>query len=102
GTIFDYAVEVEDVRELPEIARRLRIGCQRPGGFVAHLALPLELQTTLMPRRPLPPSTDLCLAGAGTDLIDRCAARLRGTHFAIWLGHGARDAAGAVLDLAER
>ncbi len=102
GTIFDYAVELEDVRELPEIARRLRLGCARPGGFVAHIAFPLALQTTLMSRPRALPSADLRLSGAGPALIEACAERLRDVHFSIWLGHGARHIAGPVKALAER
>src|SRR5207245_33394 len=45
GSIFHYAVAVEDPAELDEVASRLASGVARPGGFVAHVGLPIALQT---------------------------------------------------------
>jgi acetolactate synthase-1/2/3 large subunit len=101
GSIFHYAVAVEDAAELEEVASRLSSGLGRPGGFVAHVALPIALQTarhSVMPRArvaSVPPGCD-------ADTIERCAKLLSEEPFVIWLGFGARGAAAEVRALAER
>jgi len=101
GTIFHYAVAVEDASELDEVASRLASGVARPGGFVAHVGLPIALQTQLhdLPTRArvltVPPS-------CAVETIDRCADLLSSEPFVLWLGHGARGAAREVRALAEK
>jgi acetolactate synthase-1/2/3 large subunit len=99
GSIFHYAIAVEDAAELDEVASRITSGCARPGGFVAHIGLPIALQTTEhAPRKrtrisSMPPATD-----AAT--IDECARLLSDESFVIWLGFGARGAAAEIRALA--
>ena len=101
GTIFHYAVAVEDAAELDEVASRLASGVTRPGGFVAHIGLPIALQTQLHELttrarvRSVPPSCD-------AETIARCAEVLSSEPFVLWLGHGARGAARQVRALAEK
>jgi acetolactate synthase-1/2/3 large subunit len=101
GSVFHYAVAVEDVAELEEVASRLTSGAARPGGFVAHVGLPIALQTVLHEERPrcrvasVPPAADPAA-------IDRCIELLGREPFVIWLGHGARGAAAQVRALAEK
>ena len=45
GPIFDFAVRMEQASELPQVIRRLSLGLSRPGGFVAHVCLPMGLQS---------------------------------------------------------
>ncbi len=51
GRFFDYAVRMEDAAEFPEIARRLWLGVNRPGGYIAHVSVPIALQGKMV-RRP--------------------------------------------------
>jgi acetolactate synthase I/II/III large subunit len=101
GTIFHYAVAVEDAAELDEVASRLASGMGRPGGFVAHVGLPIALQTQLHEQRTrarvrsVPPSCD-------AETIAQCADVLSSEPFVLWLGHGARGAARQVRAFADK
>ena len=44
GAIFDYAIRVESPAEYPEVMRRLALGLSRPGGFIAHVCIPMAIQ----------------------------------------------------------
>ncbi len=46
GTIFHYATTLESSDELPEVARRIALGLGQPGGFVAHISIPTNIQTS--------------------------------------------------------
>jgi acetolactate synthase-1/2/3 large subunit len=102
GALFHVATLLESADQLPAVARRLAHGLSRPGGFVAHLAIPTGLQAGEW-RGPLP---DLSI-GRGeeaptAETIARCARLLSDGSFAIWLGFGARKASALVRRLAER
>jgi len=100
--LFDYAVQLADPAELEEVVRRLRTGLERPAGFVAHLSLPLALQSA---RRQAPfaaAAARLESPGADPAAAARCAALVREGSLVLWVGHGARGAADAVRALAER
>jgi len=68
---------------------------------VAHVSIPLSLQSALMdvprlaPVQVIPPTCP-------PEVLDSCATQLQRAPFAIWVGFGARHAAAAVLELAER
>lgn len=102
GPIFHYAVSIEQPAELPEVARRLAIGAQRPEGFVAHLAVPLAAQNA----RAMTPSSARTIAslipGSSVETAADYAGALMEEPFAIWVGFGAREAAGPIRELAER
>jgi acetolactate synthase-1/2/3 large subunit len=101
GAVFHHAAIVEDARELDVFLARLAGGVARPNGFVAHLGLPLAVQTArrserVTPRlRPAPPP--VCDATT----VARSAGLLATEPFVIWAGFGARHAGPAVRDLAE-
>lgn len=101
GNPFHHAGVLEDPAELETVLSRLTNGFARPQGFVAHLGLPLALQTSRRaPARPCvtaapPPVCD-------TMLVAECAELLAHEKFVIWAGFGARHAAGLVQELAER
>ena len=101
GGTFHHAGVIEDPAELDSLLSRLTSGFSRPHGFVAHLGLPLAVQTA---RRPAsrarvttspPPACDSLL-------LAECAELLAREDFVIWAGHGARHAADEVRALAER
>lgn len=102
GPIFHYAVSIEQPAELPEIARRLAIGTQRPEGFVAHVAVPLAAQNA----RAMTPTSAKTIAslipGSSTEMALDYATVLMEESFAIWVGFGAREASGPIRELAER
>ena len=102
GSLFHYANILESSAELPEVSRRLALGMTRPGGFVAHLSVPIAIQTSLM--KTVLPQTSFTqsVATAQEDTIYQCAELLSAGEFAIWLGFGARGAAEEILELAER
>ena len=101
GSTFHHAGVIEDPAELDSLLSRLASGFSRPHGFVAHLGLPLALQTAWRaPSRACvttspPPVCDSLL-------VAECAELLAREDFVIWAGHGARHAAEEVRALAER
>ncbi|MEH2022911.1 ScyA-related TPP-binding enzyme [Nostoc sp.] len=102
GQIFDYATNLESSDELTEISRRLALGLAQPGGFVAYLSIPTNIQisslTTSFPRVTLSHT----VATASEETIAECVRLLSEGPFAIWVGFGARDAAEDIRQLAER
>lgn len=102
GALFNYATIVESADELPQIGRRLALGLSQPGGFVAHLSVPTAIQTssltTSLPRLDLSHS----LGSPSEETVSKCAKLLSEGPFAIWVGFGARGAADAIRQLAER
>ena len=102
GALFHYATLLESAEQLPAVARRLAHGLARPGGFVAHLAIPTGLQAAEW-RGTLPDLSMTHGAEAPAEAtIARCARLLADGPFAIWLGFGARKASALVRRLAER
>ncbi|MBD2532761.1 thiamine pyrophosphate-binding protein [Nostoc flagelliforme FACHB-838] len=102
GQIFNYATTLESSDELTEVSRRLALGLGQPGGFVAHISIPTNIQTsslkTSLPRITLSQS----LATASEETIAECVRLLSEGPFAIWVGFGARGAAKEIRQLAER
>ncbi|MBW4446732.1 MAG: ScyA-related TPP-binding enzyme [Spirirestis rafaelensis WJT71-NPBG6] len=102
GPIFHYATTLECSDELPEISRRLALGLGQPGGFVAHISIPTNIQTssaeTSLPRVTL----QNAVATASEETIAECVRLLCEGPFAIWVGFGARGAAAEIRQLAER
>jgi thiamine pyrophosphate-dependent acetolactate synthase large subunit-like protein len=109
GALFDYALTLESPEELPQVARRLALGLAQPGSFVAHISIPTGVQSSLVsssytPTLPtfetVPPQQFQVMPNASA--IAHCAQVLASGPFAIWLGFGARLAAGPIRELAER
>ncbi|AUB42686.1 acetolactate synthase I/II/III large subunit [Nostoc flagelliforme CCNUN1] len=101
GQIFHYAITLESSHELTEVSRRLALGLGQPGGFVAHISIPTNIQTsslkTLLPRVTLSHG----VATATEETIAKCVQLLSEGPFAIWVGFGARGAAQEIRQLAE-
>lgn len=99
--VFHYAQSIEALDELGPVVRRLRAGCARPEGFVAHLSVPLPMQTSQ--HRALADDAGAhASSGVGAEAIARVAALVTRVPIAIWVGFGARDVADDVRKLAER
>ena len=121
GPIVDFAVRIEQASELPEVVRRLSLGLARPAGFIAHVCLPMGLQS----KRLDPPRATRRLAVKAPSIADGdiayIAELLHGTgvgpqpgqrngapaarrraDFAIWAGFGATASASRVVEFAER
>ena len=101
GALLHHAGVLEDPVELDTLVSRLANGFARPNGFVAHVGLPLAVQTaTRGPARPrvLTSRAPACAPAVSVD----CAELLSGEDFVIWAGFGARHAADLVRALAEQ
>jgi acetolactate synthase-1/2/3 large subunit len=102
GQIFHYATTLESSDELTEVSRRLALGLAQPGGFVAHISIPTNIQTTLL-KTSLPHLTlSHGVVTATEETIAECVRLLCEEPFAIWVGFGARGAAKEIRHLAER
>ena len=100
GALFHMATIIESAADLPGIARALADGVARPGGFVAHIALPTGLQASRCDKPPRLHASSR-VRDESAQLAADVAPLLAATPFAIWLGFGARGAAAAVRALAE-
>ena len=102
GPIFDYAIRMEQASELPEVIRRLSLGLARPGGFVAHVCLPMGLQSKRLDPPKAKRQLGMKAPSISTEDVAYCAQELKAGRFAIWAGFGATDSAPLIVDLAER
>ena len=102
GDLFHYATTLECSDELPEVNRRLAKGLARPDGFVAHLSIPTNIQTSSVKTSLSRVALSVAPAAASEETIAECARLLSEGPFAIWVGFGARSAAAEIRQLAER
>lgn len=102
GPLFHLAALPETVDEVAHFLARLQVGFARPGGCVAHLALPWALQAELVQRSLTPPTWTLPPAAPSEAAIDACLEALRDESAVLWLGHGASPAASTLVSFAER
>ncbi len=101
GVIFHYAKRIKSDDELPELTQQLAIGLSRPGGFVAHISIPTDIQTSSASYL-YPPKLKPLFSTPEENIITQVAELLSSDPFAIWLGFGAGDAAPEILQLAEQ
>ncbi len=101
GSLFHYARRIKSSDELAEIAQQLAVGFSKPGGFVAHLSIPTDVQTHNS-CHVFPDKSKLPLFIPDDKVINQVSEILSTESFAIWVGFGARDAAKEILQLAER
>lgn len=102
GPLFDLAAIFESPTILPALLQRLADGLARPGGFIAHLGLPADIQRARL-TAPLraPTLRRAALAVTAADL-DALAERLRARSPTLVVGHDARHAAAAIRELVDR
>jgi acetolactate synthase-1/2/3 large subunit len=101
GPLFHYATTVEHPAEMDAVCARLAAGFARPGGFIAHVSLPLSVQTEQVSSSaswPSRPSAPAC----APELLEELARMLEEREVVLWVGFGARHAAAEVRALAER
>ena len=94
GPLFHHAAVPESMTELHHFLQQLACGWARPGGFVAHLALPWSLQTQLLSAEP--PALGRWTVSeplAPLSALDATLDALATGRTALWIGHGARAAA---------
>lgn len=103
GPIFDFAIRMEHPSEYPEVIKRLSIGLSRPGGFIAHVCVPMSMQSKRIDNKHIQrkPTRQSAPAVATRDL-EMAARLLKPTPFAIWVGFGATAAAPLVQELVDR
>jgi thiamine pyrophosphate-dependent acetolactate synthase large subunit-like protein len=102
GPWFDDAVILETPDQLPQVMRRIAAGFARTGAYVAHITIPNAVQGAPLSQN-LPKLTGTSVGPAVSRLaIARCVELLSSGPFAIWAGFGARGAAPALRELAER
>jgi acetolactate synthase-1/2/3 large subunit len=102
GPLFHHAAVIEHPIELCESIRRIASGLQKPGGFVAHLSLPVSSQASsdFEPFSVGPVSMIPLRSSSVT--AQECAQTLRNESFVIWAGFGARRASRQIRELARR
>jgi acetolactate synthase I/II/III large subunit len=100
--LFDLAVRLESPAEFPEVMRRLHAGLARPGGFVAHVCLPMSVQSSRVGLALLRPAIKVSAPTAAREEVLDCARLLRSGTFAVWAGFGALKAAPEIRELIER
>jgi acetolactate synthase-1/2/3 large subunit len=101
GSPFHFASIIEDPAQLPQTRIQLAAGLARPGGFVAHIALPTSVQSAPIAKMShfqfQTPILELSAAS-----VERYVDLLLNDSVAIWVGFGARHAADKVRELAKR
>lgn len=102
GSVFHDVCIPESPEELPAFLHRLQRGFASPGGWVAHLGMPLSLQTRLV-EGPFPPIAPWAIdpPAPSAAALDAVLDALRDPDALLWAGHGARGAAAALRRFAE-
>jgi acetolactate synthase-1/2/3 large subunit len=101
GGALHYATTLEHPAQLAPVIAQLRAGLVRRGGFVAHVSLPIDVQTQPAARAPTPPEHADEAPMCSAETIARHAALLAGRPPVVWVGFGARHAAAPIRRLVE-
>lgn len=102
GPPFHYATVLDHPAQVAAVATELARGIRRPNGYVAHISLPISIQTEAVSGWAPMPDRTYATATCSNEVVRDCAQRLASGRFAIWIGFGARGAAESVRALAER
>ncbi|TKD05025.1 thiamine pyrophosphate-dependent enzyme [Polyangium fumosum] len=102
GPLFHYATTLEHPAQLPVILRRLAVGAQAVEGFVAHIHLPLSMQSAMFEGPALAETNALPGPAPSAEALDAVAKILTEEPCALWVGYGARKSVPLVRALAER
>ncbi|OUL28575.1 ScyA-related TPP-binding enzyme [Nostoc sp. 106C] len=101
-SLFHYATTLESDDELPEVYRRLAKGLAQPGGFIAHISIPTNIQASSIKTSLSKADLSFAPATASEETISKCVRLLSLGSFAIWVGFGATDAAAEIRQFAEK
>jgi acetolactate synthase-1/2/3 large subunit len=99
--IFDYSCVVDHEEDLELAMVRIEQGCQKPSGFVAHLAIPANMQNAPMKHLAYDATRQMPAPECSKNLVNRCLDILGNSPFVIWAGFGARHAWQEVRTLVE-
>ncbi|NJK52411.1 MAG: thiamine pyrophosphate-binding protein [Leptolyngbyaceae cyanobacterium SU_3_3] len=101
GSLFHFASIIEAPAQLSQTRIQLASGLARPGGFVAHIAIPTSVQSA--------PVVKMAHLQFQTPILELSAAAVKryvdlllNGSVAIWIGFGARHASEKVRELAKR
>jgi acetolactate synthase-1/2/3 large subunit len=78
GRLFDEAIIMENPAQLPQVAYRLARGLSSPDGFIAHLSIPTDIQSTVVNAPSLQLLTGASVGLPSPQTIDRCVELLTG------------------------
>lgn len=101
GGVFHHTALIEDPAELDAFVARLASGVTRPNGFVAHIGLPIAIQTARRATEAKPRLSSMPAPSCDATTIARCVELLSSEPFVIWAGFGARHAGAPLRALAE-
>jgi acetolactate synthase-1/2/3 large subunit len=101
GGALHFATALDHPAQLAPLVAQLGGGLARPGGFVAHVSLPIDVQNA--PSVPLGPLVDRAgeLPMCSLRAVAEHAEMLSREPFVVWLGFGARHAAEPIRRLVE-
>lgn len=102
GPWFDFGAMLEHPAELRAIENSLQLGFSRPGGFVAHIAVPTPVAAQPSSSSSPPSQIGVSRARYGPDVAAAVADILADGPFAVWVGFGARDAVAQVRELIDK
>ncbi len=93
GWLFDEVFVMESTEEITGIACRLRHGFERLGSYVAHLSIPVSLQNASVRQTSVDQSDyRICRPFPDPAAVRHVTQLMARNRFAIWVGHGARQA----------
>ncbi len=102
GGMFDESLLLDDPASFAVVANRVLRGLRRAGPYVAHLQLPVSLQSAPAPDAVLRAPESLGHVTCGATALDVVLQLLAGSSFVVWAGFGARGAGPVLRRFAER
>ncbi|HEX4345444.1 MAG TPA: thiamine pyrophosphate-binding protein [Solirubrobacteraceae bacterium] len=102
GRIFDVVSMLESPAQLPALAGRLASGFAGDGAFMAHIAIPTDLQGEPTAVVPAIPARRRAVPAPPPELADEIVELMVAEPFAVWVGWGARRHAAAIRELLDR
>ena len=102
GWLFDDVFLLDFPEQLASCLACLSRRLQTPGGYVAHLSIPVSVQNQQVPELAARHPATAYSPAIDPSAVARAAALLRGRRFVVWVGYGARGAERQVRAFIER
>ena len=102
GGWFDLATCLEGPEGLEPFLSRLAVGFAQPGAFIAHLCLPIDVQSMPFEHASARPRIQVGPPTASLEELEGCSELIRDSRTVFWLGAGGHDAAAEIRDLVDR